>query len=65
MAVADVYARPAVGSALYLVVISFLKEDRGRKQEIEMLLRARRAAAATLQDLSGTPASVQTASAAP
>lgn len=33
---------PAVGAALYLIVISFLKDDLDKKKEIEMVLKERR-----------------------
>ena len=34
---------PAIGSALYLIVILFLKDDRAHTQEVERLLREKRA----------------------
>ena len=37
---------PVVGSVLYLFFISFVKDNKERKQEIESKLRERRAAAA-------------------
>ena len=34
---------PAIGSALYLIVILFLKDDRAHTKEVERLLREKRA----------------------
>ena len=40
---------PAIGSALYLIVILFLKDDRAHTQEVERLLREKRAQMETPQ----------------
>ena len=37
---------PAIGSALYLIVILFLRDDRSHMAEVERQLREKRAAAA-------------------
>ncbi len=48
---------PAIGSALYLIVILFLKDDRAHTQEVERLLREKRAAA-EVKEAAEEPATV-------